>query len=82
MRGLLAVGDAVWSMPIADRIASPLVANVKTFKVDFQISDGKIVLPENASQLRKILRFVDEDYYYESPLTQTQYVPNSKRVAD
>ena len=42
---------------------------------------GKIVLPESPSELRKLLRFLDEDYY-ESPLTQTQYVSNSKRIAD
>lgn len=59
-----------------------IVATAKTFKVDIQATfEGKIVLPESASELRKLLRFLDEDYY-ESPLTQTQYVSNSKRVAD
>lgn len=59
-----------------------IVATAKPFKVDIQTTpDGKIVLPEGASDLRRLLRFLDEDYY-ESPLTQTQYVSNSKRVAD
>ena len=59
-----------------------IVATAKPFKVNIQITpEGKIVLPASASELRKLLRFLDEDYY-ESPLTQTQYVSNSKRVAD
>lgn len=59
-----------------------IAATAKQFKVDIKISeDGKILLPENAAELRRLLRFLDEDYY-ESPLTQTQYVSNSKRVAD
>lgn len=59
-----------------------IVATAKPFKVDIQTTpEGKIVLPVGASDLRRLLRFLDEDYY-ESPLTQTQYVSNSKRVAD
>lgn len=59
-----------------------IVATAGTFKVTIQTTqDGKIVLPESPSELRKLLRFLDEDYY-ESPLTQTQYVSNSKRIAD
>lgn len=59
-----------------------IIATAKPFKVDIQLDgNGKIVLPESPSDLRKLLRFLDEDYY-ESPLTQTQYVSNSKRVAD
>jgi hypothetical protein len=59
-----------------------IVATASTFKVTIQTTpDGKMVLPESPSELRKLLRFLDEDYY-ESPLTQTQYVSNSKRIAD
>ena len=59
-----------------------IIATAKPFKVDIQLdANGKIILPESPSDLRKLLRFLDEDYY-ESPLTQTQYVSNSKRVAD
>lgn len=59
-----------------------IVATANTFKVTIQTTpDGKMVLPESPSELRKLLRFLDEDYY-ESPLTQTQYVSNSKRIAD
>lgn len=59
-----------------------IVETAKPFKVHIQLdANGKIVLPASPSDLRKLLRFLDEDYY-ESPLTQTQYVSNSKRVAD
>lgn len=54
--------------------------------VDFAVhiektEDGKIKLPSNATELRRILRFLDEDHY-KSPLSQTHYISNSKRVAD
>lgn len=59
-----------------------IVAAAKPFNVNIQTSpSGQIVLPDNPSELLKLLRFLDEDYY-ESPLTQTQYVSNSKRVID
>lgn len=41
----------------------------------------RIVLPDNKAELRRLLRFLDEDYY-ESPISRTHYMSNSKRVAD
>lgn len=59
-----------------------LVDAAIAFKVDMKLDDdGKIILPEGAPELRRILRFLDEDYY-ESALTQTRFLSNSKRVAD
>jgi hypothetical protein len=59
-----------------------IVAAAHNFNVLVQTSpDGRIVLPINSTELRRLLRFLDEDYY-ESPLTQTHFVSNSKRVAD
>ena len=59
-----------------------IVAAAQTFKVDIKTTDdGRISLPTNSTELRRLLRFLDEDYY-ESPLTQTHFVSNSKRVAD
>ena len=59
-----------------------IVATAQTFKLEIKTTeDGKIALPTNATELRRLLRFLDEDYY-ESPLSQTHYVSNSKRVAD
>ncbi len=68
---------------VLDKHSVPtIVATAKPFKVNIQTSPaGQIVLPDNPSELLKLLRFLDEDYY-ESPLTQTQYLSNSKRVAD
>jgi hypothetical protein len=43
--------------------------------------DNRIVLPTEKAALRKLLKFLDEDYY-ESPLSRTRFVFNSKRPAD
>jgi hypothetical protein len=59
-----------------------IVAAAQSFNLAIQINEeGRIVLPSNKTELRRLLRFLDEDYY-ESPLSQTHYVSNSKRVAD
>ena len=59
-----------------------IVGTAQTFNVAIQTTeDGKIILPTNPTQLRRLLRFLDEDYY-ESPLSQTRFLSNSKRVAD
>lgn len=59
-----------------------IVAAAQNFKVDVKTTDdGRIALPTNGTELRRLLRFLDEDYY-ESPLTQTHFISNSKRVAD
>ena len=38
-----------------------------------------IEIPDNKSDLKKLLRFLDEDYY-KSPLSKTNFITNSKRV--
>lgn len=43
--------------------------------------DGRIIVPDNNTELRKLLRFLDEDYY-ESPLSNTRFISNSKRKVD
>jgi hypothetical protein len=59
-----------------------IVGTAQTFNVAIQTTqDGKIILPTNPTQLRRLLRFLDEDYY-ESPLSQSRFLSNSKRVAD
>lgn len=59
-----------------------IVATAQTFNLAITTTaDGKIVLPANKTELRRLLRFLDEDYY-ESTLSQTRYVSNSKRIAD
>lgn len=47
-----------------------------------EVIDGieKIVLPAQKTELKTVLRFLDEDYY-KSPLSKTQFISNSKRPA-
>ncbi|MFM0360442.1 Kiwa anti-phage protein KwaB-like domain-containing protein [Paraburkholderia sediminicola] len=62
--------------------AEQIVATAQSFKLEIKTTKGgKIALPSNGTELRRLLRFLDEDYY-ESPLSQTHFVSNSKRVAD
>jgi len=59
-----------------------IVASAQTFNLAINTdANGRIVLPGNKTELRRLLRFLDEDYY-ESALSQTRFVSNSKRVAD
>lgn len=59
-----------------------IVAVATTFQFPINLSeDGKIEIPTNRTELRRLLRFLDEDYY-ESPLSRTRFISNSKRVAD
>lgn len=59
-----------------------LADTARTFKVDIALTaDGKIQLPDTQKELRRLLRFLDEDFY-ESPLSRTHFISNSKRVAD
>lgn len=44
-------------------------------------ANQRLVLPHERASLKKILRFLDEDYF-ESPISKTKFVSNSKRVAD
>ncbi|PZR45670.1 hypothetical protein, partial [Paraburkholderia fungorum] len=64
----------------ADQIAKVAVSfdiEIKTQEVD-----GKpaIVFPETRAELKRVLRFLDEDYY-QSPLSDARYISNSKTVA-
>ncbi|SEJ28824.1 protein of unknown function [Azotobacter beijerinckii] len=56
------------------------VAASMQFQIDLT-DDGKIVVPSNSTELKKLLRFLDEDYY-ESPLSNTRFISSSKRRAD
>lgn len=53
------------------------------FNIPFEtvVSEGseKLLLPEAKSDFKKLLRFLDEDYY-KSPLSKTNFLSNSKRV--
>lgn len=53
------------------------------FNIPFETIEEKgsevISIPDNKSDLKKLLRFLDEDYY-KSPLSKTNFVTNSKQV--
>ncbi|EIM62809.1 Kiwa anti-phage protein KwaB-like domain-containing protein [Desulfobacter postgatei] len=63
------------------------INEMKTVATEFNIpfltemddSEEVIKLPDNKRDLKKMLRFLDEDYY-KSPLSNTAFVTNSKRV--
>ena len=50
--------------------------------ISFSLEEGvsQLVLPEQKAELKTLLRFLDEDYY-ESPLSKTHFISNSKRTA-
>lgn len=59
-----------------------IAAAAEGFNINIQVDGNQcIVLPNDRRELRRILRFLDEDYY-ESPVSQTKFISNSKRVAD
>lgn len=57
--------------------------SAKHFSIDIKTNGPenaeKIVFPTDRAELKKLLRFLDEDYY-QSPLTSNKYLSNSKRV--
>jgi len=59
-----------------------LVAQEFGIPLDTTVDNGieKIQLPNRKAALKTLLRFLDEDYY-KSPLSNTQYITNSKRAA-
>ena len=46
--------------------------------MEIDVADGKILMPNNRSELKKVLRFLD-DAVYRAPLTKDRYMTNSKR---
>lgn len=56
-------------------------STAKKFGLDIALdSTGRIILPGNRAELKRVLKFLDEDYY-SAPLSGTKYVSNSKRRA-
>lgn len=48
--------------------------------VGVTVHNGKLVMPTDRAEIKKLLRFLD-DGLYEAPLTGVRYVTNSKRLA-
>ncbi|MFV8645057.1 DUF4868 domain-containing protein [Ralstonia pseudosolanacearum] len=70
---------------ILDKTPAEQIAKVAVnfdIEIATQEMDGKrvIVFPETRAELKRVLRFLDEDYY-QSPLSDVRYISNSKTVA-
>ena len=89
---LLAMSDSWVRRKISLIQQSGILQNVpinemKAVAIEFSIpfitvteSRGELIkIPDNKSDLKKLLRFLDEDYY-KSPLSKTNFITNSKRV--
>jgi len=72
--GLIQQSGVLDSLPL-----NVIKAIADEYQVPLTIESGKIVFPLDKKELKNILRFLDEDYY-KSPLTQTHWIANSKRV--
>lgn len=66
------------NVPINDMKVVATEFNIP-FSTEMNGSAEVIKLPDNKSDLKKLLRFLDEDYY-KSPLSNTAFVTNSKRA--
>ena len=73
----------IQSSGLLDRFdAEQIVASARRFGVALSTTaDGKIVLPASKTELRKLLHVLGEDYY-NSDLSQTRFISNSKRIAN
>lgn len=89
---LLAVSDnwvrrKLWLIRQSQILEKVPMNDIKTIATEFQVElefievDGamQIALPTDKKKLKNALRFLDEDYY-KSPLSQTNYITNSKRA--
>ncbi|WP_226684448.1 Kiwa anti-phage protein KwaB-like domain-containing protein [Shewanella indica] len=68
------------NVPINEMKAVAIEFNIP-FLTEMDGTNEVIKVPDNKSDLKKLLRFLDEDYY-KSPLSNTAFVTNSKRVVN
>ena len=67
---------------LAAHTSQQIARSALQFNLRIDVDDkDRIVLPADKVELRKLLKFLDEDYY-ESPLSKTRFVSSSKRAAD
>ena len=62
-----------------DNTADQLRAKAQAVNFDLPIDDGRVVLPNDKKELRKVLTFLDHGVYL-SPVDQTRYITNSRRI--
>lgn len=66
------------NVPLHEMKAAAIDFNIPFETVDE--GDSEVIgIPDNKSDLKKLLRFLDEDYY-KSPLSKTNFVTNSKQL--
>jgi hypothetical protein len=71
--------SAVAQSGILDRVpVNNIVQQAAEFGINLITADGKIILPTDKSELKNLLRFLDNGLYV-SPLEQQRFVANSKR---
>lgn len=58
--------------------AQDVYAVAKEMGINIALKDEKIVLPDDKTKLKKLLKFLSDDFLY-SPLTETFYDTNSRR---
>ena len=76
------ISTIVQSGILDSHTTAQIVATAQTFDVPVLLDEhNRIVMPSNKTDLRRLLQFLDEDYY-RSPLSQTRFISNSKRVAN
>lgn len=68
------------TVPIHEMKAVALDFNI-VFDTALENNKEVIVVPNTKPELKKLLRFLDEDYY-KSPLSKTNFISNSKRPAN
>lgn len=66
------------NVPLHEMRAAAIDFNIPFETIDEGGSEV-IGIPDNKSDLKKLLRFLDEDYY-KSPLSKTNFVTNSKQL--
>lgn len=66
------------NVPLHEMKAAAIDFNIPFETVEVEGSEV-IGIPDNKSDLKKLLRFLDEDYY-KSPLSKTNFITNSKQV--
>ena len=63
---------------VLDQDSDIIITCAKRMGINIDVNDAKIILPSHKADLKKLLGFLDDDYW-ESPISDQKYVTNSKR---
>ncbi|MBY3557645.1 hypothetical protein [Rhizobium laguerreae] len=74
--------NAVGKKAVLDNFTpAQIVAAAATATLDILFENGRIVIPQNKADAKKLMHFLDEGFY-RGPLSGFQYITNSKRRAN